>query len=114
MAPNSLELWRPLETLRGEIDWMFDDSDAGFGLRGEARFNQQLPIRHHFSYQRYIEVNLADGVLAIKGQKRLRDGIDCDDTAGVEGARCELQIDQLARISTRRSSLHRLARTKLP
>ncbi len=47
-APSSVEFWRPFETLRGEIDRMFDEFGRGFGLRGEARFGQQHPIRHHF------------------------------------------------------------------
>lgn len=29
-APTSTELWQPFETLRGEIDRMFDDFGRGF------------------------------------------------------------------------------------
>ena len=88
-APSSAELWRPFETLRGEIDRMFDEVGRGFwpswgrSLRGAALEMPSLltpavdVVESDKSYEittelpgmneKNIEVKLADGVLTIKG-----------------------------------------------
>jgi len=91
-APSSGELWRPFETLRGEIDRMFDDVGRSFWpswgrpLRGAAFEMPSLltpavdVVESDKSYEittelpgmneKNIEVKLADGVLTIKGEKQ--------------------------------------------
>jgi HSP20 family protein len=91
-TPSSAELWRPFETLRGEIDRMFDDFGRGFwpswgrSLRGAAPEMPSLltpavdVVETEKSYEittelpgmdeKNIEVKLADGVLTIKGEKQ--------------------------------------------
>ncbi len=51
-VPSSVEFWRPFESLRGEIDRMFDDFGRGFGPHGEAQCEQQHLRPHHSSCQR--------------------------------------------------------------
>jgi HSP20 family protein len=92
VAPSSAELWRPFESLRGEIDRMFDDFGRGFwpswgrSLRGVAPEMPSLltpavdVVETEKSYEittelpgmdeKNIEVKLADGVLTIKGEKQ--------------------------------------------
>ena len=91
-APTAAELWRPFETLRGEIDRMFDDVGRSFWpswgrpLRGAAFEMPSLltpavdVVESDKSYEittelpgmneKNIEVKLADGVLTIKGEKQ--------------------------------------------
>jgi HSP20 family protein len=91
-APSSTELWRPFETLRGEIDRMFDDFGRGLwpswgrSLSGAAPQMSSLltpavdVVESEKSYEittelpgmdeKNIEVKLADGILTIKGEKQ--------------------------------------------
>ncbi len=91
-APSSVELWQPFESLRGEIDRMFDDFGRGFWPswgRSLRRAAPELPslltpavdlVESEKSFEittelpgmdeKNIEVRLADGVLTIKGEKQ--------------------------------------------
>lgn len=91
-APSSVEFWRPFETLRGEIDRMFDEFGRGLwpswrsSLRSAAPDTTSLLVpavdvlESEKSYEittelpgmdeKNIEVKLADGVLTIKGEKQ--------------------------------------------
>ena len=91
-VPSSAELWRPFETLRGEIDRMFDDFGRGFWPswgRPPRAAALEMPslltpavdvVENDKSYEittelpgmneKNIEVKLADGVLTIKGEKQ--------------------------------------------
>jgi HSP20 family protein len=91
-VPSSVEFWRPFESLRGEIDRMFDDFGRGFwpSWRGSMRAaapettSLVMPavdvVESEKSYEitaelpgmdeKNIEVKLGDGVLTIKGEKQ--------------------------------------------
>ena len=91
-APTSTELWQPFETLRGEIDRMFDDFGRGFWPSWGRSLRRAVPempslltpavdvVESEKSYEittelpgmdeKNIEVKLADGVLTIKGEKQ--------------------------------------------
>ncbi|WP_454621087.1 Hsp20/alpha crystallin family protein [Bradyrhizobium cenepequi] len=88
------EAWRPLEALRNEIDRLFDDVGNGFWgrpLRSLTRFERYLPktfaaapavdvTESDKAYEitaelpgldeKNIEVNVADGGITIKGEKK--------------------------------------------
>ncbi|MGY3617088.1 Hsp20/alpha crystallin family protein [Bradyrhizobium sp. USDA 10063] len=92
--PTLGEAWRPLEALRNEIDRLFDDVGNGFWgrpLRSLARFERYLPKTFAASPavdvtesdkayeitaelpgldEKNIEVNVVNGGITIKGEKR--------------------------------------------
>ena len=93
----ALQAWRPFETLRREIDRLFEDFDGGFrrGPAGRSLFDVAPFWRSEFTWpatpavdlvetdkgyeitaelpgldEKNIEVKFADGVLTIKGEKQ--------------------------------------------
>jgi HSP20 family protein len=85
-SPSALRAWAPFESLRREVDRLFDDFDGGFGrfpLRKiETAFGNVLAVDITETEKAYevtaelpgvdeknVEVKLAHGVLTIKGQK---------------------------------------------
>ena len=93
----ALQAWRPFETLRREIDRLFDDFDGGFRRwpAGRSPFNAAPSWRSEFTWpaapavdlvetdkgfevtaelpgldEKNIEVKFVDGVLTIKGEKQ--------------------------------------------
>lgn len=96
MAPSVPQAWRPFESLRREIDRLFDDFDGGFWrapfrsslfdvapFRREAVFGAVPAVDFTETDKAYeitaelpgldeknIEVKLVDGLLTIKGEKQ--------------------------------------------
>jgi HSP20 family protein len=84
-TPTALRPWRPFENLRREIDRLFEDFDTGFwraplqrafagaGMPAvdiaETEKSYEITAELPGLDEKNVEVNYADGVLTIKGEK---------------------------------------------